>query len=138
MIAGGSSIFAPAFDPRVFWDVVGPMGATWYYAAPTMHHRILQEHEQDMLATPQQEPPRTRIRYVPARGSRPHEVSYAPLSVALPSKRRLVSMLTPLSLLCFCRFIANAAGPLPPSLAVSLRTCFQQAAVLPSYGMTEW
>lgn len=39
-------MFAPSFDPRVFWEVVGPVGATWYYAAPTMHHRILQEHEQ--------------------------------------------------------------------------------------------
>lgn len=86
MIAGGSSIFASAFDPRVFWDVVGPMGATWYYAAPTMHHRILQENEQDMLAAPQQEPPRTRIRYVPGRGSRPHEVSYAPFK--LPFRQR--------------------------------------------------
>jgi hypothetical protein len=36
------------------------------------------------------------------------------------------------------RLIANAAGGLLPALAVELRQTFNQATVLPSYGMTEW
>ena len=35
------------------------------------------------------------------------------------------------------RFIANAAGPLLPSVAIELRKVFNGAAVLTSYGMTE-
>ena len=35
------------------------------------------------------------------------------------------------------RFVANAAGPLPSSVAIQLRTVFPGAAVLTSYGMTE-
>ena len=35
------------------------------------------------------------------------------------------------------RFVANAAGPLLPSVAIELRKVFDNAAVLTSYGMTE-
>ena len=35
------------------------------------------------------------------------------------------------------RFVANAAGPLLPSVAIQLRNVFPGAAVLTSYGMTE-
>ena len=35
------------------------------------------------------------------------------------------------------RFVANAAGPLLPSVAIQLRSAFPGAAVLTSYGMTE-
>ena len=35
------------------------------------------------------------------------------------------------------RFVANAAGPLQPQTAIDLRRLFDNAIVLPSYGMTE-
>lgn len=35
------------------------------------------------------------------------------------------------------RFVANAAGPLQPATATELRRLFNNASVLPSYGMTE-
>ena len=37
----------------------------------------------------------------------------------------------------YIRFVANAAGPLQPTTAVELRQLFNNATVLPSYGMTE-
>eukprot|EP01038_Epipyxis_sp_PR26KG_P009637 gene9637-12976_t len=45
ILAGGSVITCPGFDPVLFWDVLTNQGFTWYYAAPTMHHAILTEAE---------------------------------------------------------------------------------------------
>jgi hypothetical protein len=39
-MTGGSSVFARGFDAGLFWDLLEPSGATWYYAAPTMHHQV--------------------------------------------------------------------------------------------------
>ena len=36
------------------------------------------------------------------------------------------------------RYVANAAGGLLPVLAEALRNTFSSAAILTSYGMTEW
>jgi hypothetical protein len=36
------------------------------------------------------------------------------------------------------RYVANAAGGLLPVLAEGLRDTFYNAAILTSYGMTEW
>ena len=36
------------------------------------------------------------------------------------------------------RYVANAAGGLLPVLAEALRNTFRFAAILTSYGMTEW
>jgi len=36
------------------------------------------------------------------------------------------------------RYVANAAGGLLPVLAQALKTTFDQAVILTSYGMTEW
>ncbi|KAH9846200.1 acetyl-CoA synthetase-like protein [Lenzites betulinus] len=41
MFSGGSAIMCPGFDSTAFWPIVLACGATWYYAAPTMHHAIL-------------------------------------------------------------------------------------------------
>jgi acyl-CoA synthetase (AMP-forming)/AMP-acid ligase II len=41
IISGGSVIVCAGFDADAFWSVHGAIGATWYYAAPTMHHAIL-------------------------------------------------------------------------------------------------
>ncbi|KAH9848993.1 acetyl-CoA synthetase-like protein [Lenzites betulinus] len=41
MFSGGSAIMCAGFDDVAFWPIVIERGATWYYAAPTMHHAIL-------------------------------------------------------------------------------------------------
>ncbi|KDQ51063.1 hypothetical protein JAAARDRAFT_140877 [Jaapia argillacea MUCL 33604] len=41
MFSGGSAIMCSGFDAQAFWSIIIERGATWYYAAPTMHHAIL-------------------------------------------------------------------------------------------------
>ncbi|KAF8808807.1 acetyl-CoA synthetase-like protein [Phlegmacium glaucopus] len=41
VLSGGSTIVCTGFDPHAFWSHALEMKATWYYAAPTMHHAIL-------------------------------------------------------------------------------------------------
>ncbi|KAH9945157.1 acetyl-CoA synthetase-like protein [Epithele typhae] len=41
MFSGGSAIMCAGFDSNTFWPIIMSLGATWYYAAPTMHHAIL-------------------------------------------------------------------------------------------------
>ncbi|MCJ1395012.1 hypothetical protein MMC18_007893 [Xylographa bjoerkii] len=43
ILAGGSTICCPAFDPNLFWDVMEEQNPTWYYASPSMHSTILAE-----------------------------------------------------------------------------------------------
>ena len=43
ILSGGTVIASSGFDPVLFWDVLGSQRVTSYYAAPTMHHAILQE-----------------------------------------------------------------------------------------------
>ena len=45
ILSGGSVICCSGFDPVLFWDVLYEHRVTWYYAAPTMHHAILQQVE---------------------------------------------------------------------------------------------
>ena len=45
ILSGGSVITCSGFDPLLFWDILSGQKVTWYYAAPTMHHAILQEAE---------------------------------------------------------------------------------------------
>ncbi|KDR80877.1 hypothetical protein GALMADRAFT_241361 [Galerina marginata CBS 339.88] len=41
VLSGGSSIVCAGFDPTAFWLHALELRATWYYAAPTVHHAIL-------------------------------------------------------------------------------------------------
>ncbi|WFD31272.1 putative NRPS-like protein biosynthetic cluster [Malassezia sp. CBS 17886] len=41
VLSGGSTILCGGFDANVWWILTPQLGATWYYAAPTMHHAIL-------------------------------------------------------------------------------------------------
>ncbi|KAF8957111.1 AMP-dependent synthetase and ligase [Flammula alnicola] len=41
ILSGGSSIMCLGFDPDAFWSLSLELKATWYYAAPTVHHAIL-------------------------------------------------------------------------------------------------
>ncbi|PWN46992.1 acetyl-CoA synthetase-like protein [Violaceomyces palustris] len=41
MFSGGSAIMCAGFDANAWWPLAKQLGATWYYAAPTMHHAIL-------------------------------------------------------------------------------------------------
>lgn len=43
IMAGGSAILCPGFDAALFWDSAPLLGATWYYASPTMHSMIVAE-----------------------------------------------------------------------------------------------
>ncbi|PWY91671.1 hypothetical protein BO94DRAFT_554883 [Aspergillus sclerotioniger CBS 115572] len=45
LVAGGTTICCPYFDPNMFWDVVEQYHPTWYYAAPTLHEMIVAEAE---------------------------------------------------------------------------------------------
>jgi hypothetical protein len=42
ILSGGAVICCPSFDPALFWQLMNQKAFTWYYAAPTMHHLILQ------------------------------------------------------------------------------------------------
>ncbi|KAJ7173681.1 acetyl-CoA synthetase-like protein [Mycena filopes] len=90
IFSGGSAIMCAGFDAMAFWTLARDLQASWYYAAPTIHHAILS------------------------------------------SKPAGIEPLRDLRI----RMIANAAGGLLPSLAVSLKSTFE-AVILPSYGMTE-
>lgn len=68
ILSGGSVITCSGFDPLLFWDVLyscvgGREGdgvtPTWYYAAPTMHHALLQEAKNRPLPLPI-----SRIRFI--------------------------------------------------------------------------
>jgi len=52
IMAGGSTICCPAFDPNMFCDILEDLSPTWYYASPTMHSAILDamSDRQDALA----------------------------------------------------------------------------------------
>lgn len=52
MISGGCVICCPAFDPSIFWELLQKRSFTWYYAAPTMHHLILQMGKAEGLIAP--------------------------------------------------------------------------------------
>ncbi|KAJ7455805.1 acetyl-CoA synthetase-like protein [Mycena latifolia] len=39
--SGGSAIMCAGFDAMAFWTLAEQLKATWYYAAPTIHHAIL-------------------------------------------------------------------------------------------------
>ncbi|KAJ6584019.1 acetyl-CoA synthetase-like protein [Mycena vulgaris] len=41
LFSGGSAIICASFDPIAFWTLAEQRQATWYYAAPTIHHAIL-------------------------------------------------------------------------------------------------
>ncbi|KAJ7455806.1 acetyl-CoA synthetase-like protein [Mycena latifolia] len=41
MFSGGSAIMCSGFDSIAFWTLSQQLQATWYYAAPTIHHAIL-------------------------------------------------------------------------------------------------
>lgn len=41
VLSGSSTILCSGFDPNAWWTLTTQLGATWYYAAPTMHHAIL-------------------------------------------------------------------------------------------------
>ncbi|KAF7357014.1 Peroxisomal-coenzyme a synthetase [Mycena venus] len=90
IFSGGSAIMCAGFDAMAFWTLARDLQASWYYAAPTIHHAILTSQPAGI---------------VPSRDLR-------------------------------IRMIANAAGGLLPSLAVSLKDTFS-AVILPSYGMTD-
>ncbi|KAJ7218399.1 acetyl-CoA synthetase-like protein [Mycena pura] len=41
IFSGSSAIMCAGFDPMAFWTLSRDLRATWYYAAPTIHHAIL-------------------------------------------------------------------------------------------------
>ncbi|KAF5338042.1 hypothetical protein D9758_014244 [Tetrapyrgos nigripes] len=49
MMSGGSAIMCPGFDAIAFWQLAAQLKATWYYAAPTIHHAILTSQPEDII-----------------------------------------------------------------------------------------
>ncbi|KAJ7272639.1 acetyl-CoA synthetase-like protein [Mycena haematopus] len=41
VFSGGSAIMCAGFDAMAFWTLARDLQASWYYAAPTIHHAIL-------------------------------------------------------------------------------------------------
>ncbi|KAJ7367145.1 acetyl-CoA synthetase-like protein [Mycena albidolilacea] len=41
IFSGGSTIMCAGFDAMAFWTLARDLQASWYYAAPTIHHAIL-------------------------------------------------------------------------------------------------
>ncbi|WFC93675.1 putative NRPS-like protein biosynthetic cluster [Malassezia brasiliensis] len=48
VLSGGSTILCSGFDANAWWTLAMQLGATWYYAAPTMHHAILASKPADV------------------------------------------------------------------------------------------
>lgn len=48
VLSGGSTIMCGGFDAGAWWNLAAQLGATWYYAAPTMHHAILASKPADI------------------------------------------------------------------------------------------
>ncbi|KAJ7663603.1 AMP-dependent synthetase and ligase [Mycena rosella] len=48
MFSGGSAIMCAGFDSMAFWTLSQQLQATWYYAAPTIHHAILTSKPETM------------------------------------------------------------------------------------------
>ncbi|KAL7565853.1 hypothetical protein ACA910_007411 [Epithemia clementina (nom. ined.)] len=96
---------------------------TWYYAAPTMHHLILETGRLEgyLPSSPNVRSPTTTARS-------PSSSTSSHIHAHYHHHSQTVGRL---------RMIANAAGGLSPSLARELRQAFRGAHVLPSYGMTE-
>ncbi|KAJ7509101.1 AMP-dependent synthetase and ligase [Mycena galericulata] len=44
IFSGGGAIMCAGFDAVAFWSLAKELRATWYYAAPTIHHAILASH----------------------------------------------------------------------------------------------
>ncbi|KAH9479272.1 putative NRPS-like protein biosynthetic cluster [Psilocybe cubensis] len=49
VLSGGSAIMCAGFDPNAFWQYALELRATWYYAAPTVHHAILASKPDTMV-----------------------------------------------------------------------------------------
>ncbi|KII85716.1 hypothetical protein PLICRDRAFT_116163 [Plicaturopsis crispa FD-325 SS-3] len=49
IMSGGSVIMCGGFDSTAFWTLAQELRATWYYAAPTMHHAILASRPEDIV-----------------------------------------------------------------------------------------
>eukprot|EP00977_Amphora_coffeiformis_P025833 scaffold22432_cov168-Amphora_coffeaeformis.AAC.13 len=62
LISGGCVICCPAFDPSIFWELLQHHAFTWYYAAPTMHHLILQLGKAEGMIAPNK--PRLTLRMI--------------------------------------------------------------------------
>lgn len=53
VISGGSTILCSGFDANAWWTLAMQLGATWYYAAPTMHHAILASKPAEVVPSQQ-------------------------------------------------------------------------------------
>ncbi|KAN0060303.1 hypothetical protein ACQY0O_007632 [Thecaphora frezii] len=51
VFSAGSAIMCAGFDANAWWPLAKQLGATWYYAAPTMHHAILASKPEGVDAT---------------------------------------------------------------------------------------
>ncbi|KAJ4474912.1 AMP-dependent synthetase and ligase [Lentinula aciculospora] len=49
ILSGGSAIMCSGFDAIAFWNLSAQMKATWYYAAPTIHHAILNSQPENIV-----------------------------------------------------------------------------------------
>ncbi|KAF9269892.1 acetyl-CoA synthetase-like protein [Marasmius fiardii PR-910] len=49
VFSGGSTIVCAGFDAVAFWSIASKLGATWYYAAPTIHNAILTSQPNDII-----------------------------------------------------------------------------------------
>ncbi|KAJ7263785.1 acetyl-CoA synthetase-like protein [Mycena rebaudengoi] len=49
IFSGGSAIMCAGFDSMAFWALSEELKATWYYAAPTIHHAILSSRPESVV-----------------------------------------------------------------------------------------
>ncbi|KAJ3868476.1 acetyl-CoA synthetase-like protein [Lentinula novae-zelandiae] len=49
ILSGGSAIMCSGFDAIAFWNLSAQLKATWYYAAPTIHHAILTSQPENIV-----------------------------------------------------------------------------------------
>ncbi|KAJ6559861.1 hypothetical protein B0H19DRAFT_1210275 [Mycena capillaripes] len=49
IFSGGSAIMCAGFDSIAFWTLSQQLQATWYYAAPTIHHAILTSKPESII-----------------------------------------------------------------------------------------
>lgn len=112
VLSGGSSIMCSGFDALAFWSLASHFQATWYVLDQVRW--LVQVNSEHLPAS----------RYYAAPTIH-HAILAAQPNDLVPGRDLSI------------RMICNAAGGLLPSLAVELRDRFNNAVVLPSYGMTE-
>ncbi|CAM9566995.1 unnamed protein product, partial [Phaeothamnion confervicola] len=111
VLSGGCAVLTTGFDPALFWELLVPTDATWFYGSPTIHQLILHALP-DAAAAAAASTARIQIRVIASAGAALPPSTARALRRAFPNASVL-----PAYGMTECMPIATMPLPLPPSLA---------------------